>query len=265
MDEVGRRVDRQLAAFACHGLKDLKNASLMRRVDTKYLVRADYIAELLGALREYYSALQIGDARLFRYTTTYYDTPDMHLYHHHHGGRLNRYKVRTRLYHDTDSAFLEVKHKDSRGVTEKRRVAIDPHGEDWIVANLDFLRDCGVPVYSHLLPAQVGSYRRLALADERSGERVTVDLGLSYDRPTANDSPLQLRRLAIIEVKQGRLDRNSPTIRHLQRHGYRPTGFSKYCIGQCLIQPTLKMNRFKPTLRNVARLQGTDIEAIEHA
>jgi len=265
MDEIGARVGQQLAIFAGHGLKDLKNASLMRRVDTKYLVRAEYIAELLAALREHYSALQIGDTRLFRYTTTYYDTPGMDLYHHHHGGRLNRYKVRTRLYHDTESAFLEVKHKDNRGVTEKQRVAIDPCGEDWIAANLDFLEDCGVPFSGYLQPAQVGSYQRLALADERSGERVTVDLGLSYDRPVAGVSPLQLRRLAIIEVKQGVLDRNSPTIRHLQRHGYRATGFSKYCIGQCLTQPTLKMNRFKPTLRNVARLQGTNIEAIADA
>lgn len=262
-------IQRLLQTFPPHGLKDLDKASLMRRVDTKYLLPVAHVPALLAVLSRHYSALQIDGKRLFRYATTYYDTPELHLYHHHHGGRLNRYKVRVREYLDSASAFLEIKHKDNRGVTDKRRrpLATQAYAGQWLGAQRDFLSAASVPFAERLQPAQQGSYRRLALADERSGERVTVDLDLAYRRPGAGPGgeSLRLDQLAIVEIKQGRLNRHSPAIRHLQRHGHRPSGFSKYCIGQCLTRPTLKHNRFIPTLRRVARLQGHDFEVSSHA
>lgn len=260
-----QKIHKELAKYATHGLKDLVNASLMRRVDTKFMVAAGYVPELLRALSGQYSSLQIDNQQLFRYTTTYYDTPEMLLYHLHHGGRLNRHKVRAREYHDTDTAFLEVKFKDSRRVTTKKRVEIPAVADSVIRHNGDFLDACGVPVSQELVPVQVGSYRRLALANEASGERVTIDLGLCYARPTEHGQPLTLDRVAIIEIKQGRFNRNSPTIVHLQRHGFRPTSFSKYCIGQCLTLEEIKANRFKRTLRNVAKLQNQATEVQRHA
>jgi hypothetical protein len=248
-----------------HGLKDLNKANLMKRIDTKFMVKASYIPELLDALQHSYTALQIDDARLFRYTTTYFDTPDMLLFKLHHGGRLNRFKVRAREYHDTDTSFLEVKFKDNRRVTTKKRVSIPAVSDAIIRQHGDFLTRLGVPQWDRLLPVQVGSYRRIALANEASGERITIDLGLCYAQPADHGRPLMLTEIAIIEVKQGSFNRHSPTIVHLRKHGFRPASFSKYCIGQCLTQDQLKINRFKPILRDVARMQNTQIEAFKHA
>jgi hypothetical protein len=58
----------------------------------------------------------------------------------------------------------------------------------------------------------------------------------------------------IAEIKQARLGPRSPFTHQLKQIGVRPGGFSKYCIGSTLLNPTLKQNRFKPNLLQIASL-----------
>ena len=56
----------------------------------------------------------------------------MTLYHDHHNGKLNRYKVRRRRYIDTDTEFLEVKLKNNKKRTIKSRIKLSGQPNEYI-------------------------------------------------------------------------------------------------------------------------------------
>ncbi len=235
-----------LMKFNGHGLADLKDATLMDRVDTKYLVATNQLNDLLKKLLPHYTALEINGSRMFTYHNTYFDTPKLDFYHQHHQGKLNRFKVRHRDYVDSEKGFLEVKFKNNKGRTIKSRIessvaCVD--GED----ETEFLKSQLREAYPKLQASQWGSYQRIALANESAGERLTLDLNLSF---SSMDS---VRRVClpdffIAELKQNKHDLQSPFAREMARLGIRPKKFSKYCIGTSLINPALKSNRFKTVL-----------------
>ena len=66
----------------------------MDRVDTKFLLPAVSAPGILASLADGYRVLEVSERRLSRYSTRYFDTPDLRLYHAHHAGRGRRYKVR---------------------------------------------------------------------------------------------------------------------------------------------------------------------------
>jgi len=73
-------------------------------------------------------------------------------------------------------------------------------------------------------------------------ERLTIDLNLEFEM---NANSKTFNNLAIIEVKQQRLDRTSPVVKSLKEKGINPYSISKYCIGMTNIYPNLKYNSFK--------------------
>ena len=110
------------------GLADLNSiASLQARVDTKYLVDAETVEDLPSLLPPGSRILQIGDLQRFAYHSVYFDTPRLGCYQAAATERRKRFKVRTRAYLDSEQAFLEVKVRGSRGITEKARI---PHDFD---------------------------------------------------------------------------------------------------------------------------------------
>ena len=62
-----------------------------------------------------------------------------------------------------------------------------------------------------------------------------------------------LPRLAIIELKRDGLQPSPilPMLRELRIH---PGGFSKYCIGEALTNPSLRINRMKPRLQQIKKI-----------
>lgn len=234
-----------LERYAGHQLADLNSASLMDRVDTKFMIPRDQLSFILDELRPYYSALDINGQRIFTYHNTYFDTEDLLFYHMHHQGKLNRYKVRHRYYTDTKTGFLEVKFKNNKGRTIKTRIpCVAPRLND---DENDFLRSKLGCHFRPLKPAQWGSYQRIALANEASGERLTLDLNLTF-QSIDKQSEIQLPNLFIAELKQNRYNIHSPFSQLMAKLGVRSNKFSKYCIGSSLIVPELKANRFKQQL-----------------
>ena len=55
---------------------------------------------------------------------------DFDLYHRHHIGRSNRFKVRSRRYVESDLCFFEVKYRNNKGRTIKNRIRKIIEGED---------------------------------------------------------------------------------------------------------------------------------------
>ncbi len=77
------------------------------------------------------------------------------MYHKHHRGMVNRHKIRFRKYNTSDIVFLEVKLKDSRGVTTKNRMKAE-NGEN-VIQSTGHQRDAGtVQIYCHCHPQRDG-------------------------------------------------------------------------------------------------------------
>lgn len=243
--------------YTGHQLSDLKNAALMDRVDTKFMLPISHLSLILKALLPHYSILDIGGRRIFTYHNTYFDTPTYSFYHMHHQGKLNRYKVRHRYYADTQTGFLEVKLKNNKGRTIKTRMKknealLDPSCTRFLASHLG-------EQFQLLQVAQKGSYQRIALANEESGERLTLDLNLHFESLSENrnehKSAINLPKMFIAELKQSRHNSQSPFSQLMAQLNIRPINFSKYCIGCSLVTPDLKENRFKPQLRLLQKLQ----------
>jgi hypothetical protein len=232
-----------LYQFESYNLKELHNASLMDRVDTKYLIPIILLEPILNRLLPYYKALEINEKRVFVYHNTYFDTPEYDFYHAHHQGKLNRYKVRHRNYVDSNKGFLEVKFKNNKGRTIKSRIESSEPRIDG-VEEKSFLSDISND-FERLRPSQWGSYNRIALANEENGERLTLDFNLRFTSVDRSKS-VEFDRFFIAELKQNKHNMNSPFAKEMLNLGIRPMKFSKYCIGCSLVTPHLKYNRFKP-------------------
>lgn len=242
--------------YTRHELSDLKNAALMDRVDTKFMLPISYLALILEELMPHYSVLDIEDKRIFTYHNTYFDTPDYSFYHMHHQGKLNRYKVRHRYYTDTHTGFLEVKFKNNKGRTIKTRMANNEAYLDQSCST--FLASQLGEHFRTLQASQKGSYQRIALANEQSSERLTLDLNLHFESFQQGNNEykhdIDLPQMFIAELKQNRHNIHSPFAQLMARLNIRPVNFSKYCIGCSLLTPNLKKNRFKPQLRSLQKL-----------
>ncbi len=234
-------------------LHDIQVLALMDRLDVKFILHEDAFQDALARLRDQYRILEVDGVRGGRYYTTYFDTPDYHLYHTHHDGARIRYKVRWRWYMDSGIVFLETKEKTNKDRTIKRRVEIPepttdlrPLPTDWIPPQ--FSLDPAV-----LQPTVWNRFRRLMLADVERRERITVDIGFHFG---ADGQLYDLPGLVIVEVKQRKFSLTSPMARELHNLRVKPCHISKYCVSMATIYPDLKQNRFKPLLRKLDRISG---------
>lgn len=99
----------------------LATANLQARVDRKYVVPLDSLADVLGTIGDQLHVLEIDGLRGFSYESVYFDTPSLTAYHQHAHGRRRRAKIRTRTYLDSGECLLEFKRVGSRGETIKER------------------------------------------------------------------------------------------------------------------------------------------------
>ena len=124
MEEVVRKIDDCLARFAPITLEQMSGIRLMNRIDTKFLVNVNQLPLLLEMAKEDYFVQEIGDLRKAYYRTLYYDTPTAEMYVVHHNQKLNRQKIRIREYVDSNLIFFEVKRKNNKGRTSKKRITV---------------------------------------------------------------------------------------------------------------------------------------------
>jgi len=108
-----------LKNFSAIGLEAMNTVSLLKRVDTKFVLAAHELPSVLQALSPHYHMLAVNNISLLGYTSLYFDTPDHQFYKDHHNGKIRRSKVRIRRYDDANLLFLEVKNKTGRGNTQK--------------------------------------------------------------------------------------------------------------------------------------------------
>ena len=77
------------------------------------------LKQLLEQLSGNYYLLEIDGKRCFNYNTLYYDTPLSDMFFTHIRGKLNRFKVRKRIYMETGTTYFEVKFKNTWKLSKK--------------------------------------------------------------------------------------------------------------------------------------------------
>lgn len=240
------------AAFLPISLDEMQSVRLMNRTDTKFVISLRQLAELLLFAKDFYRAQETLGERLIEYSTVYYDTTDWRMLRQHVSGRKTRQKVRARTYVSSRLTFVEIKKKDNLGRTRKKRIRVDSMPAD------SFTPDEASFVTSHsafpafaLSPAISNGFRRITLVNNEMTERLTIDLDLRLSN-LRNGAEVRLANTVIVEVKrEGRAP--SHAVSWLRSHGVRKCGFSKYCYGALLTDPSLPLGVMKPKVRRLIR------------
>lgn len=220
-------------------------AELQTRRDRKYLVPHDRVDGLIAGSAA--CALSIGELRVFRYESVYFDTDHLVSYLGAARRRPRRFKVRTRSYVDSCECMVEVKTRDARGQTVKHR---RPHpfnqsGElDEAARRFVATIEPAAVHVDALRPQMAIRYRRATLLDQASASRITIDVDVSWLDPAG--STIDLPGFALIETKTS--GKACAFDRALWRAGIRPLTISKYCTGLAAITRDVPSNKWHRVL-----------------
>lgn len=229
-------------------------AAMLERLDNKYVIREAVLRAALAELARHFDVLEIDGRRAFTYDTCYFDDDALHSYYDHHQGRRRRCKVRVRRYNDAQLCFVEVKLKDKRGITIKKRLdyTVDKYGmlDEAACAHVDRCHRnlYGEPFRYALAPVIEMRYQRVTLVAREGGERMTIDSRLLFRR--GERSCMTPPDVFVVETKSangnGIADR---ILRALHQH---PTArCSKYCVGMAALEAVERHNKFLPALRKL--------------
>lgn len=243
-----------LSTFDTVSLDGLNSkAAMLERLDNKYIVPAVRLLPAFEKFRDLFDVLEIEGKRSFVYATRYFDNGEAQSYLDHHQGRRKRCKVRVRTYVDAGFSYLEVKLKDLRNITVKKRLKIEAPAFGLSAEAIDFIDAChaemyGTPLARALQPVIEMEYARITLVAKEGGERMTIDTNLSFSNQ--GSSRAAPAGQFILETKSAR--GNGVADKILRSEHLHPTKqCSKYCVGMAALGYVEKHNRFLPALRRL--------------
>lgn len=221
------------------------------RKDFKYLFGIGQLTRFLSEIEKDYVLMSVEEALQHEYQTHYFDTPDLKFYLDHHNGVLNRMKVRVRHYADGNSS-VEVKKKNNRGLTLKKRIPLDSTAGVDIFQNnwkskLDLPEDLQLDLQLKI------HYKRMTFYSRSGDEKVTIDTDLLYSREGAEDKRLSL----VVAESKGNDHLHSPFNLLMRREKIRRSSFSKYCYGLSLLASNIKKNNFKQLHHKAHKIANT--------
>jgi|TARA_B110000459_G_scaffold201729_1_gene253072 hypothetical protein len=233
-------------------LDEMNGVSLMKRVDTKFILTESQLSEILFQIQEDYKILEIDGERLMEYSTLYFDTQNKNCYKDHHNGKAKRFKIRMRKYLVSDICFLEIKKKNNLGITNKTRTRIKDFETILSSQSKEFISDSQI---NNLLlePVLYNNFNRMTLVNKYFSERVTIDTNLSF---RLQGKEKKLDKLIVIEIKQEGKRLNTTINKALKSMSILPTNFSKYCIGITNTLDNIKSNRFKEINLKINKLNN---------
>lgn len=243
-----------LNGFEPINLKEMDNVKLMDRTDTKFILKKTQLFQILPTLFSQYRVLDVNDKRISRYESLYFDTPQFDLFRKHQCGKQNRYKVRFRKYVESDLNFFEVKFKNNKGRTIKKRVK-ENKIDGVIHKGANNLLTSNSPFNADTLEAKLWvNYSRITLVNKHSPERVTLDINLHFKH---GEQVKNIENLVIAEVKQDKT-KGSHFIKLMKSLRIREGSISKYCFGVINLYQQIRHNNFKENLTRINKtLYGT--------
>jgi hypothetical protein len=236
-------VTASLNCFIPISLKDMDSVKLMNRTDTKFVFRADKLASILELTKTKYKVLEIDGQRDFSYNTTYLDTNNFLFFYHQSIGKLQRHKVRFRIYEASGASYLEVKRKTNKNRTIKWRIKSELIDRNYNNEAVDFLREYIPETCQCLKPVLVNRFKRITLVGLETLERITLDHDISFS--DGNGRLIEMPFIAIAELKREGFSNHSPFIDTIKQFNIRQTGFSKYCMGSAMLYNLPNKNRLK--------------------
>ncbi len=240
-------LDNYIASFDSISLEEMDSVKLMKRVDTKFVLNKKILEDIFPLLKNQYKLLYVNDIVKSQYTSLYFDTKDFDFFMNHHNGKLNRSKVRFRKYVDSQLSFLEVKRKNQKGKTIKKRIQVDGPFKTLNTDHRQFIKDRLKEDYQ-LFYCHTNFFNRITMVNRFLKERITIDFDLRFENEK-NTIKEETNQIVIAEVKQEKLDRTSFFYKLMKENGLRPSSMSKYCIGTSFLNKDLKANRFKKNFR----------------
>ncbi len=225
--------------------------SLMNRHDSKFVFHRNLLLSVLEELQSDYRILEVKGNRLSRYETIYFDTEDFLFYHLHHNGKRNRLKVRIRQYVDIGLTFMEIKKKNNKSRTVKKRIKVGKLSQQFDQQGLALLK-----AYTDLDPKSIRptlhvNFKRITLVCRDMSERLTIDIDLVTSNSTRQKD---FRNIVIAEVKQDGKNLHSPFFKVMRKYRIHENRFSKYCMGIIYTHPGIKINRFKPRILKLNKI-----------
>ena len=245
-------------------LEEMDSIKLMNRIDSKYLTNEATLVQVLeDAAAAGYRALEAEGTKISPYNSIYYDTPELKTYLDHHNRRLTRQKVRTRVYVNSGDAYLEIKRKNNKGRTKKKRIGIpleemedfsaDKEAVTYLAEHSEFTADQLSPVLST-------AFDRITLVNPAKTERITIDIHLMFNN-FRTGKKASLLDAVIIELKQdGRAGSQMKGI--LLDNRVKPVRVSKYCMAVTLTDNNVKSGRFKEKVRTMEKIINKKIQVI---
>jgi len=236
-----------LKKFPIVDLEGMSEYSLMKRVETKYLITFDDFIQFIQSCDSTYYVLEIEAKKIHRYNSRYFDTSDLKLYRDHHNGKKHRYKVRIRKYETSSASFIELKRRMNTAETVKKRRSSEWR-EGLAKEDQSFLNKSIKLVNVEDLKLSLSNqYDRITLLDKKSKERMTFDFNLKFFH---NGKSENVDKFVIAELKQEKNGVSALKIQ-MKKQGLRPRSFSKYCTGIALMHPGVKKNYFKTNLMKI--------------
>ena len=241
----------KLSEFNSISLKDLDKVQLLNRKDTKFVFSQNKLLQLLDRLKPFYWILEIEGKRTFIYDNTYFDTDEFFFYTQHHNECRKRFKVRHRKYCETNDQYFEIKIKDNKNRTIKKRLKINDGNGHFGEEEKRLISETIGLSPQHLIPKLNMQFSRITLADKSFSERLTIDTNLSVLNGTGSK---MFDQLVISEIKQKKYNPKSNFIRILRNLKIPEMRFSKYCMGMLHVNRGIKYNRFKPKLLRINKI-----------
>ncbi|MBI4932174.1 MAG: polyphosphate polymerase domain-containing protein [Bacteroidetes bacterium] len=243
-------------------LAEMESVKLMERVDSKYVFPFLQLPRILDGMASTYRLLSINDIRIHRYESLYYDTKDFQLYGRHELGKLNRWKLRFRRYADSGGlTFFEIKFKNSKERTIKNRVKMKEIGNRIEGKADDFLKKITSFSAEMFEPKIWVNYSRMTFVNKFSQERLTIDTNLHFIKAAPDGNIIEARfpQMVIAEAKREKASSVSEFIRMVRMGAIRESGISKYCFGIYNLFDSVKKNNFKPRVRFIHKMAGTNL------
>ena len=231
----------ELNKFETITLSEMDDVKLMSRTDTKFVFNFLRLPEFLEKLSRFYKVLLIDENLIHDYKSLYFDTEDRKFYIEHHNRRVNRNKIRFREYVGSGLTFLEIKLKNNKGKTIKKRIKVNSISEEITEQQQKYIHKIiGYPI--EVSAKQWINFSRVTFVHKTQKERLTMDINLTFNNKKDEGD---LKNIVIAEVKQERMSRSSDFMRVAKEMSILPMRLSKYCMSTLSLNPKLKKNRFK--------------------
>lgn len=234
-------------------LQQLDATKLLERKDTKFIFHESLLPVLLDDLKSNFRILEINGHRVMDYENQYFDTPDFLFYKDHHNGARTRYKVRYRKYNQPKATYFEIKVKNNKERTRKRRIKVPEISNTFSEKERELISGTTGISPNTLSPKLTTHFSRFTLVNSDMTDRVTVDFNV---RVTNGGLSKHFTNLVIAEIKQPRYRPSSEFIRAMRHYAIDEMRFSKYCMGILHAYPGVKYNRFKPKLLRLNKIMS---------